>query len=121
MLKSANLSDLTNKETARTNLEVYSKTEIADELSKKSNTAHNHDSAYYKKAETDEKLVKKADLVDGVVPSNQLPSYVDDVLEFENRQSFPTNGEKGKIYISINDDSQWRWTGTSYKEMVSSP
>ena len=121
MLKAANLSDLTNKETARTNLEVYSKTEIADELSKKSNTAHNHDSAYYKKAETDEKLVKKADLVDGVVPSNQLPSYVDDVLEFENRQSFPTNGEKGKIYISINDDSQWRWTGTSYKEMVSSP
>ena len=121
MLKSANLSDLTNKATARTNLEVYSKTEIADELSKKSNTAHNHDSAYYKKAETDEKLAKKADLVDGVVPSNQLPSYVDDVLEFENRQAFPTNGEKGKIYIAINDESQWRWTGTIYKEMVSSP
>ena len=121
MLKSANLSDLTNKATARTNLEVYSKTEIADELSKKSNTAHNHDSAYYKKAETDEKLAKKADLVDGVVPSNQLPSYVDDVLEFENRQVFPTNGEKGKIYIAINDESQWRWTGTIYKEMVSSP
>lgn len=121
MLKSANLSDLTNKATARTNLEVYSKTEIADELSKKSNTAHNHDSAYYKKAETDEKLAKKADLVDGVVPSNQLPSYVDDVLEFDNREAFPTTGEKGKIYIAINDESQWRWTGTIYKEMVSSP
>ena len=121
MLKSANLSDLTNKATARTNLEVYSKTEIADELSKKSNTAHNHDSAYYKKAEMDGKLGKKADLINGLVPSSQLPSYVDDVLEYNTRAQFPTTGEKGKIYIAINDDSQWRWTGTTYKKMVSSP
>lgn len=121
MLKSANLSDLTNKATARTNLEVYSKTEIADELSKKSNTAHNHDSAYYKKAEMDGKLGKKADLINGLIPSSQLPSYVDDVLEYNTRAQFPTTGEKGKIYIAINDDSQWRWTGTAYKKMVSSP
>lgn len=121
MLKSANLSDLTNKATARTNLEVYSKTEIADELSKKSNTAHNHDSAYYKKAEMDGKLGKKADLINGLVPSSQLPSYVDDVLEYNTRAQFPTTWEKGKIYIAINDDSQWRWTGTGYKKMVSSP
>lgn len=121
MLKSANLSDLTNKATARTNLEVYSKTEIADELSKKSNTAHNHDSAYYKKAEMDGKLGKKADLINGLIPSSQLPSYVDDVLEYNTRAQFPTTGEKGKIYIAINDDSQWRWTGTTYKKMVSSP
>ena len=121
MLKSANLSDLTNKATARTNLEVYSKTEIADELSKKSNTAHNHASAYYKKAEMDGKLGKKADLINGLVPSSQLPSYVDDVLEYNTRAQFPTTGEKGKIYIAINDDSQWRWTGTTYKKMVSSP
>lgn len=121
MLKSANLSDLTNKATARTNLEVYSKTEIADELSKKSNTAHNHDSAYYKKAEMDGKLGKKADLINGLVPSSQLPSYVDDVLEYNTRAQFPTTWEKGKIYIAINDDSQWRWTGTTYKKMVSSP
>ena len=121
MLKSANLSDLTNKDTARSNLDVYSKAEVATELSKKSNTAHNHDSAYYKKAETDEKLGKKADLVGGLVPANQLPSYVDDVLEYANRSTFPATGEKGKIYIAINDDSQWRWTGTDYKKMVSSP
>lgn len=121
MLKSANLSDLTNKDTARSNLDVYSKAEVATELSKKSNTAHNHDSAYYKKAETDEKLGKKADLVGGLVPANQLPSYVDDVLEYANRSTFPATGEKGKIYIAINDDSQWRWTGTDYKKMISSP
>lgn len=60
MQKSANLSDLTNKATARSNLDVYSKAEVTAELSKKSNTAHNHDSAYYKKAEMDEKLGKKS-------------------------------------------------------------
>ena len=69
----------------------------------------------------DNKLNTKADLVAWKVPSNQLPSYVDDVLEFDTKEVFPTTGEKGKIYIAINDDSQWRWTGTTYKKMVSSP
>lgn len=121
MLKSENLAWLTNKEQARSNLDVYSKAEVSAELNKKSNTAHNHDSAYYKKAEMDGKLGKKADLINGLIPSSQLPSYVDDVLEYNTRAQFPTTGEKGKIYIAINDDSQWRWTGTTYKKMVSSP
>ena len=69
----------------------------------------------------DNKLNTKADLVDWKVPSSQLPSYVDDVLEYNTRAEFPATWEKGKIYIAINDDSQWRWTGTAYKKMVSSP
>lgn len=69
----------------------------------------------------DNKLNTKADLVAWKVPTNQLPSYVDDVLEFNTREAFPATWEKGKIYIAINDDSQWRWTGTTYKKMVSSP
>ena len=121
MLKSENLYWLTNKEQARSNLDVYSKAEVSAELNKKSNTAHNHDSAYYKKAEMDGKLGKKADLINGLIPSSQLPSYVDDVLEYNTRAEFPATWEKGKIYIAINDDSQWRWTGTTYKKMVSSP
>ena len=121
MLKSENLSWLTNKEQARSNLDVYSKAEVSAELNKKSNTEHNHDSAYYKKTEVDGKLGKKADLINGLIPSSQLPSYVDDVLEYNTRAQFPTTWEKGKIYIAINDDSQWRWTGTDYKKMVSSP
>ena len=121
MLKSENLAWLTNKGQARSNLDVYSKAEVSAELNKKSNTAHNHDSAYYKKTEVDGKLGKKADLINGLIPSSQLPSYVDDVLEFDTREAFPATWEKGKIYIAINDDSQWRWTGTTYKKMVSSP
>lgn len=121
MLKSANLSDLTNKATARNNLDVYSKAEVTAELSKKSNTAHNHDSAYYKKAEMDEKLGKKADLINGLIPSSQLPSYVDDVLEYTTRAQFPTTWEKGKIYIDISTDKSWRWSGSTYIEIKANP
>ena len=56
----------------------------------------------------------------GLVPSTQLPSYVDDVLEVANYASLPTTGEIGKIYIVIADEtsggntSSYRWVGTVY-------
>ena len=42
---------------------------------------------------------KKASLVNGKVPASQLPSYVDEVLEFAGRDSFPAEGDKSKIYV----------------------
>lgn len=61
----------------------------------------------------------KADLVGGLVPSSQLPSYVDDILEFANLASFPAVGEIGKIYIAISPSNlQYRWTGTTYIAMT---
>lgn len=50
----------------------------------------------------------------GVIPANQLPSYVDDVLEFATLAAFPATGETGKIYISIETSMTYRWTGTVY-------
>lgn len=50
----------------------------------------------------------------GVIPANQLPSYVDDVLEFATQAAFPATGETGKIYISIETSMTYRWTGTVY-------
>ena len=50
----------------------------------------------------------------GVIPANQLPSYVDDVLEFATLAAFPSTGETGKIYISIETSMTYRWTGTVY-------
>lgn len=49
-----------------------------------------------------------------LIKSDFLPSYVDDVLEFANYASLPVTGEQGKIYITIDDNSQYRWTGTKY-------
>jgi hypothetical protein len=57
----------------------------------------------------------------GVVPASQLPSYVDDVLEFANLAAFPVTGETGKIYVAINTNSQYRWSGTQYILLSASP
>lgn len=56
----------------------------------------------------------------GKIPSTQLPSYVDDVLEFASRENFPATGEDGKIYVSENDNKTYRWSGSSYVEISSS-
>ena len=53
----------------------------------------------------------------GKVPSAQLPSYVDDVLEYAAKSNFPAKGESGKIYVSTNDNKTWRWSGTTYVEI----
>ncbi len=62
---------------------------------------------------------KKADLVNGKVPAGQLPSYVDDVLEFNSYADLPQSGEKGKIYITTKDNKQFRWGGSAYIEINS--
>lgn len=50
----------------------------------------------------------------GKVPSTQLPSYVDDVLEYANLASFPVTGETGKIYIALDTNKTYRWSGSAY-------
>lgn len=57
---------------------------------------------------------------DGKVPSGQLPSYVDDVLEYENKASFPSTGETGKIYVAKDTNLTYRWSGTAYVEISAS-
>lgn len=59
-------------------------------------------------------LSNKADLVSGKVPIEQLPSYVDDVLEFANLAAFPATGETGKIYVDLSTNLQYRWSGSIY-------
>ncbi|MFN7045748.1 MAG: hypothetical protein ACK4M1_11185, partial [Flavobacterium sp.] len=65
-------------------------------------------------------LSNKADLVGGKVPSSQLPSYVDDVLEFADLAAFPIAGETGKIYVDLSTNLQYRWSGSAYVPMSSS-
>lgn len=56
----------------------------------------------------------------GKVASSYLPSYVDDVLEYDTRTTFPTTGESGKIYIALDTNKTYRWGGTTYAELTSS-
>jgi phage-related tail fiber protein len=55
----------------------------------------------------------------GLVPANQLPSYVDDILEFADLASFPISGESGKIYVAADTNATYRWTGTQYVNIPS--
>ena len=55
---------------------------------------------------------------DGKVPSNQLPSYVDDVVEVANFAALPVTGETGKIYITLDNNKVYRWTGSIYVEIA---
>lgn len=56
----------------------------------------------------------------GKIPSAQLPSYVDDILEFATLSAFPLTGESGKIYIAIDTNVSYRWSGSVYVEISSS-
>lgn len=53
----------------------------------------------------------------GKVAATYLPSYVDDVLEYANKASFPTSGEEGKIYVAKDTNKSYRWSGSSYIEL----
>jgi len=55
----------------------------------------------------------------GLVPSNQLPSYVDDVQEYSSTSAFPATGEIGKIYVATDTNKSYRWSGSTYVELSS--
>ena len=65
----------------------------------------------------------------GKVPSAQLPSYVDDVIEgYKDGANFYTDSahtnlitpESGKIYVDLHTDTTWRWSGTAYVQISES-
>jgi len=56
----------------------------------------------------------------GMVPSAQLPSYVDDVLEYASLSTFPVTGESGKIYVALDTNKTYRWSGSAYVEISES-
>lgn len=55
----------------------------------------------------------------GRVPAGQLPSYVDDVQEFPNLASFPNPGSSGIIYLALDTNIIYRWSGSTYIEIAS--
>lgn len=98
-----------------------------------SESSHNHDDKYYTEAEIDTKLNSKLNTSlkgaknglaeldsNGKVPSSQLPSYVDDVLEYDSYSNFPSAGETGKIYIDKSNNKTYRWSGSAFAEISAS-
>jgi len=56
----------------------------------------------------------------GKVPSSQLPSFVDDVIEVADYDHLPITGESGKIYVTLDTNKTYRWTGSGYTEISES-
>ena len=80
----------------------------------------------YTKGETEALLAEKqpvgnyATLENGKILASQLPSYVDDVLEYASISQFPVQGENGVIYIALDTNKTYRWGGTNYVEISES-
>lgn len=96
---------------------------------------HNHsanitDLDYTQKIYVDNNLALKADLVSGKVPSSQLPSYVDDIIEgyllsnvfyVESSHATVIPAETGKIYIDITSgqkNKEYRYSGYTYVQIT---
>jgi hypothetical protein len=57
----------------------------------------------------------------GKVASAQLPAFVDDVLEYANLAGFPETGTSGIIYVALDTNKVYRWSGSAYVEISASP
>lgn len=109
----------------------YTETEVNTLLSGKANTSHTHAIADVTGLQTalDDKLDDSqkgavnglAELdASGKVPASQLPAYVDDVVEAANFAALPATGETGKIYITLDTNITYRWSGSAYVEISAS-
>lgn len=108
----------------------YTESETDDLLAAKANVSHTHSADNITSGTlaldriptiTDAKIQEmSASKLTGTIPQANLPSYVDDVLEYNGQFNFPEEGETGKIYVDTSTNRTYRWGGSSYVEISSS-
>lgn len=108
----------------------YTESETDDLLAAKANTSHTHSATNITSGTlaldriptiTDAKIQgMSASKLTGTIPQANLPSYVDDVLEYNGKSTFPESGESGKIYVDTSTNKTYRWSGSGYTEISAS-
>ena len=103
---------------------------IQTQLNNKAATTHNHAASAITSGTfsldriptiTDAKISGiSANKITGTIASANLPSYVDDVLEYNRISAFPEDGEAGKIYVDTSTNKTYRWGGSGYVEISAS-
>jgi hypothetical protein len=63
---------------------------------------------------TDIPALDASKITTGIIDAARLPSFVDDVLEFANLAGFPVTGETGKLYVALDTNKVYRWSGSVY-------
>lgn len=58
-------------------------------------------------------------ITSGIIDAARLPAYVDDVLEYTSLSAFPAVGQTGKIYIALDTNKAYRWSGSTYVYITS--
>ena len=103
---------------------------INSALAGKANSSHSHSAANITSGVFDAARIPTitnskiesvaATKLTGTIPQANLPSYVDDVLEYSDKSNFPDTGEAGKIYVDTSTNKTYRWGGSSYVEISAS-
>ena len=124
--------------------DAYTKTETDGKYATKATTLAGYgitdaytktesDGKYATKTDSDKKYQPKGSYAtldsSGHVPSSQLPSYVDDVIEgyysngnfySDSAKTKKITGEGGKIYTDLTTNKTYRWGGTAWVEISKS-
>lgn len=58
---------------------------------------------------------------EGQIPAVYLPGSVDEIREASNFAALPETGVLDKMYLTLDDGKIWRWSGSTYVEISSSP
>lgn len=76
-------------------------------------------SIFTKGLTTNDSILTALNASSGLISSDRLPSYVDDVLSYAAIVNFPVAGETSKIYVTEDTNKIYRWSGSSYVEISS--
>lgn len=96
-------------------------TQLSTQIAGKANTTHTHSAADTTSGVFDIERIPSipASMITGIIPADNLPGYVDDVVE-GTLSTFPQTGEGGKIYVDTSTNKTYRWSGSQYTEISES-